>query len=141
MRDEWKDKLRSGLSIIVALLMFSLPMLAHHGTNISYDRAKAITVKATVTTFRYANPHPQLFFDVTDDSGKVTPWGAEIASTPYTLGLNGWTRPRSTDALKPGTTITVTLAPSRAGTPVGLVLKILDDKGQEILRGSDDAGR
>jgi hypothetical protein len=121
--------------------MSSLPMLAHHGTNISYDRTKPITVKATVTAFRYANPHPQLFFDVTDDSGKVTPWGAEIASTPYTLGLNGWTRPRSTDALKPGSKITLTLAPSRAGTPVGLVLKILDDKGQEILTGSDDAGR
>ena len=49
------------MSLIVVLLF------AHHGTNISYDHDHPITFKATVTEFRFANPHAQIFFDVRDD--------------------------------------------------------------------------
>jgi Family of unknown function (DUF6152) len=111
--------------------------LAHHGTNISYDRTKPVTFTGTVTEFRLANPHPQLYVDVKDDSGKVTNWGCEVAANPYQLMLSGWTRQRSATALKPGTTVTVTVAPSRAGTPVGVVLKIVNAQGEELLATAD----
>lgn len=112
-------------------------LAAHHGTNISYDRTKPVTLTGTVTEFRLANPHPQLYVDVKDDSGKVTNWGCEVAANPYQLMLSGWTRQRSVNALKPGTTVTVTVAPSRAGTPVGVVLKIVNPQGEELLGTAD----
>jgi hypothetical protein len=120
------------LSFGIWVLGFGV-MAAHHGTNISYDRTKPVTLTGTVTEFRLANPHPQLYVDVKDDSGKVTNWGCEVAANPYQLMLSGWTRQRSVNALKPGTTVTVTVAPSRAGTPVGVVLKIVNAQGEELL--------
>src|SRR5215475_2828056 len=90
------------LSVIAGLLVAAVPMLAHHGTNISYDRSKMMTVKGTVTEFRFANPHPQLYVDVKDDTGKVTNWGCEIAANPYQLSLSGWGKQRSINELKPG---------------------------------------
>lgn len=121
------------LGMTVGLLAVSVSVVAHHGTNVSYDRTKPITLKGTVTEFRFANPHPQLYVDVKDNSGKVTNWGCEIAANPYQLILSGWTKQRSIDALKPGTTVTITVAPSRAGTPVALLMKVVNEKGEELL--------
>jgi hypothetical protein len=133
MKNRWNKKVVAVLAVMVGVLMFSVSILAHHGTGISYDRTKEMTVKAVVTGFKYANPHPQLYFDVTDAEGKVTHWSGELAPTPYSLALNGWNRARSLEALKAGTKVTITLSPSRAGTPVALVDKILNEGGKEIL--------
>jgi len=35
--------------------------------------------------------------------------------------------------LAPGTEVTLTIAPSRAGTPVGLINKIVNAKGEDVL--------
>jgi hypothetical protein len=130
-----KKKVSVVLAVSVGLLMLSVPVLAHHGTGISYDSEHPVTLKGTMADFRYANPHPQVFFDVTDATGKVTRWAGEVAPTPFTLQQNGWSKSRSIEALKPGTKITITLGPSRVGTPVGVVIKILNEQGEEILRG------
>src|ERR1700747_1329802 len=119
-------------SIGAALFVICAPLFAHHGTGVSYDNSKAYTVKATVTEFRYANPHPQLFFDVKDDKGNVTHWSGEIAPNPAQLVQAGWGRKRSEAALTPGTEVTLSIAPSFAGTPVGLVNKITNSQGEKI---------
>lgn len=123
----------AALLVTVGVATVSAPASAHHGTNISYDRTKPVTLTGTVTEFRFANPHPQLYVDVKDESGKVTNWGCEIAANPYQLMLSGWTKQRTVVALKPGTAVTVTVAPSRVGTPVGVVLKIVTQQGEELL--------
>ena len=123
------------LLVMILLVALAVPMVAHHGTNISYDRSKMTTVKAVVTEYRHANPHPQLYVDIKDESGKVTNWGCEIAANLFQLSMNGWTKQRSTEALKPGTPVTITIAPSRAGTPAALLLKVVNDKGEEVLAG------
>ena len=122
---------------IAVVITGSAPVAAHHGTNISYDRTKPVTFTGTVTEFRLANPHPQLYVDVKDPSGKITNWGCEVAANPYQLMLSGWTRQRAANALKPGTTVTVTVAPSRAGTPVGVMMKIVNAQGEELLGTAD----
>ncbi len=121
------------VSLMVCLVLLSVPTLAHHGTNISYDRSVTVTVEGVVTGFRYINPHPPIFVDVRDESGNVTNWTLETAPTPYTLALRGWNKRRSEEALKPGTVVTVTMSPSRAGTPVGLLRSIVDDAGEVIF--------
>jgi hypothetical protein len=133
MTDTLKNHALAAVLATVGVVMGSAPLVAHHGTNISYDRTKPVTLTGTVTEFRFANPHPQLYVDVKDESGKVTNWGCEIAANPYQLMLSGWTKQRSLNALKPGTVVTVTAAPSRAGTPVGVALKIVDERGDELL--------
>jgi len=119
--------------LLILLALSAALLLAHHGTGVSYDASKAYTVKATVTEFRYANPHPQLFFDVKDDKGNVVHWSGEIAPNPAQLVQAGWGRKRSEAALTPGTEVTLTIAPSFAGTPVGLVQKIVNAQGEVIL--------
>ena len=121
-------------TLLCALWSFGcVSLLAHHGTGVSYDSSKVYTVKGTVTEFRYANPHPQLFFDVKDDKGAVTHWSGEIAPNPAQLVQVGWGRKRSEAALPPGTEVTLTIAPSFAGTPVGLINKIVNAQGETIL--------
>jgi len=128
-----KTKLVNLLALAAALLMIGSAVFAHHGTGVSYDQTKAFTVKATVTEFRYANPHPQLFFDVKDDKGQVVHWSGEIAPNPAQLVQEGWGRKRSEAALAAGTEVEITLAPSRLGTPVGVINKIVSAQGESIL--------
>jgi len=116
----------------LGFLMASVAAFAHHGTNISYDSAHLITFKATVTDFRFANPHAHIFFDVTNDKGEIVHWSGELTD-PSNLARNGWTRKRSEKELPAGTPVTITIAPSKAGTSVGLVMKIVNGKGEQIL--------
>jgi hypothetical protein len=113
--------------------MVALPAAAHHGTLISYDRTKQWTRDAVVTSFHFANPHPQLFFDLTNDAGDVEHWGAELLPNPAGLIRNGWTRARSVEALKAGAAVKVTIAPAKAGGTVGLLLKVTNMQGEELV--------
>jgi len=131
--------LRAALVVIVTVIA-ATPLVAHHGTNISYDRSKAWTSPAVVTEFKYVNPHAQLYFDVTDSKGAVVHWSAELLPNPAQLIRNGWTRKRSVAVLAPGTKIVVTIAPSRAGGTTGLLLKVTNEMGEELLNGGPNAG-
>jgi len=125
--------MRTKLSLLcAALLAAAIPAAAHHGTGASYDLSHPTTLEKTVTEFHYANPHPQLFFDVTSN-GEVTHWSGEFYPNPAQLIQGGWGRKRSEAALAPGTKITVTLAPARAGTKVGAILKLMNEKGEVLL--------
>src|SRR2546428_11262022 len=63
------------LFVAVWLLAGSTPAFAHHGTGISYDLSKLVSVKGVVVKFALSNPHSQLYFDVTDDKGNVDHFG------------------------------------------------------------------
>ena len=64
--------------LILSLAAMAVPVLAHHGTGISYDMKKEATVKGVITKFAWANPHSQLYFDVKDAKGNVEHWAAEM---------------------------------------------------------------
>ena len=145
-------KMSCFLIVAAGLILLGTPGFAHHGTGVSYDASKPVTFKATVTEFRYANPHPQLYFDVTDEKGNVVHWSGEFYPNPAQLIQGGWGRKRSEAALQYGTKINITLAPSRAGTPVGAILSLQNEKGETIMgvagggpgeapRGAAPAGR
>ena len=123
------------LAVGIGIVIIAVPTIAHHGSFISYDTTKQWTKKAVVTEFHYANPHPQLFFGITDEKGSVENWAAEMLPNPAQLINNGWSRKRSTDALKAGTRVIVTIAPSKAGTKVGLLIKVTTEAGEELVAG------
>jgi hypothetical protein len=118
------------------LVAAALPAVAHHGTLVSYDREQQWTREVVVTRFNYANPHPQIFFDVTDDRGNVVQWSGELLPNPAGLLRVGWTKSRSLQALAPGNKINITIAPARAGGVVGLVLRIRNLAGTDIVSDS-----
>ena len=119
-----------------SLLAAVLPAVAHHGTLVSYDRDKQWTREVVVTRFNYANPHPQIFFDVTDDKGAVVHWSGELLPNPAGLLRVGWTKARSLQALAPGAKINITIAPARAGGLVGLVIRMRNLDGADIVSDS-----
>ena len=67
------------LMIMFAALFASAPVLAHHGET-NYDTDKLVTVKATVTSFEFINPHVQIFMDAKNDKGEIEKWTCEARS-------------------------------------------------------------
>jgi len=123
-------------TILGASLAATAPVGAHHGTLVSYDREQQWTREAVVTRFNYANPHPQIFFDLTDERGNVEHWSGELLPNPAGLLRVGWTKARSLQALAPGTRINITIAPAKAGGIVGLVLRIRNLEGADVVSDS-----
>jgi hypothetical protein len=125
---------QTAVFIGLAIALWASPTArAHHGSFISYDREKQWMAEATVTEFRYINPHVQLFFDVKDKQGKVTHYNGEMLPNPAQLIASGWSRKRSIATLEPGTIVTVTVLPAKAGGNVVLVTRVVNDKGEELL--------
>src|SRR5215467_6940859 len=72
-------------------LLLSVSMFGHHGTGISYDQTRFVTVTGTVTEFAWKNPHSQLYLDVTDEKGNTVHYAIEMNS-PGVMIRQGWTR-------------------------------------------------
>ena len=114
------------LSAAVALLLISMPLLAHHG-NAAYDEKNPITIKGTVTEFAWTNPHVQIYLDVKDDKGNVVHWSVETYS-PGKLVRAGWTK----ESVKVGDVVSINLVPARNGAPVGFLHKLVLPNGKVL---------
>ena len=128
-----KNKLSICLGLATALLMIPGLMFAHHGSGVSYDMSKMVTMEGTVTEFQWRNPHVYVMYDVKDAQGKIVNWGAETHSPVVCEDQDGWSR----STLKPGDKITISIFLSKISTPRGLLAKIVLN-GQVII---DDTGR
>ena len=87
--------------VILTLVSAVMPLSAHHSWPISNDRL--VTVKGTVTEFRWANPHPMMTLEVQANDGQTEKWligGPAITR----MEANGWTK----TTVKPGDVITGT---------------------------------
>ena len=119
-------------------LVRALPLFAHHGTSISYEMDKTITVTGTVTEFDFSFPHPSLFFDVKDEKGQVVKWGAEFLPTPPAMRNLGWSK----TTVKYGDTVVLGCHPSKSKKPVCAVQGIsLNGKVDAVGRRSGGPGR
>jgi len=121
-----KRKIIFSLLIAVASMAVSFPTLAHHGTA-AYDTSKTVTVKATMTDFRFINPHVQLFFDVKNDKGDVEKWQAELTA-PNKLTRAGWDK----HTLKPGDPITATGYVSKNDPHTMWINKLIGPDGEAL---------
>src|SRR5215469_10067645 len=93
--------------IMAGVLIVSGTVFAHHGTGISYDLTKQVTVKGTIVNFAFHNPHSQLYWDAKDENGNIVHWSAEM-NAPSVLERAGYTRKQLFELLKAGTEVTVT---------------------------------
>jgi len=120
-----KGTLVRSLVAVVGLLALSAPILAHHGSRVSYDLTKQVTMKGVVTEYQYQNPHIYILYDVKDDSGNIAHWGVETNS-PIVQARWGWDK----HTLKPGDEITVTVFPAKAGASRGYLSKLVTPDGK-----------
>jgi hypothetical protein len=117
----------------IFLLLVSVPVFAHHGAA-SYDTSKMITLKGTVTSIQWMNPHATIDIEVNDATGKTEKYTVESVS-PLGLSRNGWTK----DSLKTGDQITVTGNLSKNGTHILRLKKIVFPNGKELtLQNGED---
>jgi hypothetical protein len=114
------------LTIFLALLAVSAPVLAHHG-GAAYDTEKRISVKATVTEWVWSNPHCFLKIDAKDDKGNVVHWALETSNPSDMVNL-GWSK----QSFKPGDEVTVTFMPVKNGAPVGRIQQVVLANGQTL---------
>ena len=129
-----------GAACCVASILAPAPVVAHHGSNISYDMENLWTTKATVVEFKYANPHPWLTFTRVNEKGQTENWTAELVTNPTFLLRAGWTRTRSVEALKAGTVVELTLGTARVGGFNGCIRTIRNDKGELIVNSGGFGG-
>lgn len=110
----------------IALLAVSSASFAHHGTA-AYDTKNIVTVKGTMTEFRFINPHVQLFFDVKNDKGEVEKWQAELTA-PNKLSRAGWDK----HTLNPGDPITASGYVSKNDLHTMWINKLIGPDGQAL---------
>lgn len=108
------------------LLIAAGAAFAHHGTA-AYDTKNIVTVKGTMTEFRYINPHVQLFFDVKNDKGETEKWQAELTA-PNKLSRAGWDK----NTLKPGDSITASGYVSKNDPHTMWINKLIGPDGQQL---------
>ena len=112
--------------VVFGVLAISAPLSAHHGTA-SFDTAKDLTLKGTVTDWIWANPHCFLKFDAMDETGTVRNWAVEV-SNPTDMTKRGWAR----RSFKVGDAVTVNLQPVKNGAPIGRLRTVLLPDGSTL---------
>jgi hypothetical protein len=104
LRTFWGGAMRHraarSLLVLVGLLVVAVPVFAHHG-NANYED-KVLTLRGTVTEWRWVNPHVYLKIDVKGDDGKVVNWTMELVA-PSNMVNFGF----SINSFKPGDQVTV----------------------------------
>jgi len=123
------------VTFTVALMLASLPALAHHSFSAEYDINKVKTLKGVITKVEWTNPHVRFYVDVKDEKGAVTSWDLELQSL-NTLTRAGWNK----YDLKVGEMVTVTAYLASDGTNRGNARgNITLADGRQVMAG--DAGR
>jgi len=107
-------------------VVFAGLALAHHGSRVSYDLSKTVTVKGIVKEFSYENPHIYITFVAKDDSGNPVEWVVETDPPMMMSRKFGWTR----HWIKPGDEITVSLWPSKVGSTRGFLARLVTADGR-----------
>ena len=118
-----------------ALLLAAVPVLAHHSFAAEFDADKPVTLKGTLTSMEWINPHGWIHVDVKGADGKVVNWAIE-SGAPNALIRRGL---RKTD-FPAGTEVTIEGFRSKNGTPTanGITVKLND--GRNFFMGSSGTG-
>ena len=123
----------TGLVVAVGMLVYAVPVFAHHSFAAEFDDSKPITLKGSITKVEMTNPHGWIYINVTEEDGSVQNWAIETG-TPRALIRAGGNR----ETLAPGTEIIVEGWLARDGTPTVNGRDIMFADGRSITAGSSN---
>ena len=108
---------------LAPLLLLATPAAAHHSYAM-FDMTKTLTLQATVTQFKWQNPHSFIEADIAAPGGSEH-WAIEMTA-PNNLAQEGWRR----TTLKAGDKVTLYVHPLRSGAKGGSYagVKLADGK-------------
>jgi DNA/RNA endonuclease YhcR with UshA esterase domain len=116
-------------SLIAAdVLLAPAAAVAHHSFAAEYDVKKPVTLKGTVTSLEWTNPHARIYIDVKDEKGTVSNWNLELAS-PNVLVRQGWSR----HTLKVGDQITVEGSQAKDGSQMANARTVTLADGKKVF--------
>jgi hypothetical protein len=121
-----------GVSALLLVAAFGGVLAAHHSQPGFDPNDPPKEMKGVVAEYRWRNPHILFFWDVKDENGKVVRWVGEFASIASALA-RGMTK----DTFKVGEEVTVTAVQAKAGTPVGMIRKVVKADGTVIGGAAD----
>jgi hypothetical protein len=113
------------IGLLVGSVAFSAPVFAHHGAA-SFDSAKTMTVKGTVTEYVWSNPHVLVKVDAKDESGNIAHWVLE-AWNPVTQAGRGWTK----NTFKAGDEVSLDIWPAKNSRFIGEI------RGRILINGKE----
>ena len=113
---------------VIGSVMAASPLLAHHDW--PTDRTRLITVKGTVTAFRWADPHVMITLDVEAD-GTIEKWNIG-GSSPQYMTTCGWTK----QSVKPGDVLTVIGHRFKDGSNAARLQTVVMPNGKEMYYGA-----
>ena len=116
------------LFLLTTAFLLSASAFAHHG-RASYSQ-DIISLEATVTEFRFVNPHVQVYFDITTEAGEAEHWQGELTA-PNRLARGGWTK----TTLQPGDQIRITGRAARNDGHSVAINEIIMPDGEAIPLG------
>src|SRR5215472_18342398 len=65
---------------VLLLLSHAASTTAHHGFVSWFDMSRTVTLKGTVTSFDWTNPHTYIYLDVKNEKGAIEKWRAELGA-------------------------------------------------------------
>jgi hypothetical protein len=98
-------------ALILAAILSTPPLLAHHNVAQIYDAEKPVPLNGTVTAILWRTPHVFVFVDVKDNTGHTVNWKVEWLSA-MTIFREGFTR----DSLHVGDAINMTACVAKDGS-------------------------
>ena len=111
--------------LLGALVLSAVPAGAHHSYSM-FDMTKTIELEATVTQFKWQNPHSFILADVAAPGGKES-WAIEMTA-PANLVQEGWKR----TSLKTGDKVKLYVHPLRSGAKGGSYVGVRLANGSKL---------
>jgi len=120
-------RLATGLAAATPLLGLGLPAAAHHSFAI-FDHSQTYTLKGTVQSFQWTNPHGYIDLEVADGPPGIDRYTLELTSINM-LRRAGW---KSSD-VNVGDEVTAIVAPLMNGQQGGLLLELKMADGRTLV--------
>jgi hypothetical protein len=119
-----RRKFLGALGVLFSLLFASAPAFAHHSPAAEFTFKKTVTIKGTISSVEWINPHVYVHLDAKDASGKVTSWNFETHPTRF-LHKAGVTKEMLLGPDGEGQAVSIDAFPAKDGSKdLGFIQKI-----------------
>ena len=120
---------------LIAGMLITMPMLAHHSFAAEFDASKAVRVTGALTKIEWTNPHSYFYIDVADEHGRLVNWACE-AGAPGALSRRGFKK----GDIKIGDTLIVDGYPAKDGSNIMDARRVTLPDGRIVAGGSPGDG-